>query len=276
MSDSPTIDHAGRTIDFGTTAADYDNHRPGFPESFYARLAEHGWAKPGARALDLGTGTGALALGLARRGLRVVGLDPAAALLEVARGRASRAGLDTQFVEASAESTSMDSASFDLVTAGQCWWWFNEDAVLNEARRVLVRGGRLLIANFCYLPLPGTVAAHTEDLILSHNPGWTKARESGFFPTQVEALDRASFAAVESFSYVEDVPFTHEGWRGRIRTCNGVGAALPAPAVAAFDRELATMLEQEFPEPLVVPHRVFVATGCAGRPDGPGGAAGSK
>lgn len=58
-------DREGRIIDFGRTAADYERFRPGFPESFFDRLVRDGWIAPGQRALDLGTGTGTLALGFA-------------------------------------------------------------------------------------------------------------------------------------------------------------------------------------------------------------------
>ncbi|MCA9524152.1 MAG: methyltransferase domain-containing protein [Myxococcales bacterium] len=84
MSELP-VDHHGRAIAFGKTAADYEAHRPGFPASMFARLRALGWVEPGMRALDLGTGTGSLALELAANGLEVVGLDPSAQLLDVER-----------------------------------------------------------------------------------------------------------------------------------------------------------------------------------------------
>lgn len=259
MSDFPT-DHRGRPIDFGKTASDYERHRPGFPASMYGRLRDRGWIAPGMRGLDLGTGTGSLALGLAAEGLELVALDPAPELLAVARRRASELGLSLSFVQGKAESSGFEAASFDLVSAGQCWWWFDADAALVEARRILRPGGRLLIANFCYIPSPGSVAARTEQLILAHNPGWPKAGESGIFEEQLRDLDRGAFAHVESFSYVEPVRFSHESWRGRMRACNGVGAALAPAQVEAFDGELAQLLALEFPGELLVPHRVFVAT----------------
>ena len=242
-------------------AEDYENFRPGFPESFLDRLTEDGWIEAGQRALDLGTGTGSLALGLAARGLETTGLDIAPNLLEIARSRSQDRGLTAQFVEGRAEATGRDDASFDLVSAGQCWWWFDSDAALIEATRVLSSSGRLIICSFSYLPLPGNVAGRTEDLILEHNPGWPKAGWRGVHPEQVEVLDRGGFLQVESFSYVVDMPFSHEAWRGRIRTCNGVGSALDAEQVELFDAELADLLESEFPGELEVPHRVFAATG---------------
>lgn len=254
-------DHEGRTIDFGRTALDYERHRPGFPDSFFDRIAAAGWITPGQRALDLGTGTGSLAIGFAARGLKVTGLDIAQELLEIASDTAVDRGLDIRFVTGKAEATGLQPASFDLIAAGQCWWWFDSDRTIEEATGILAPGGRLLICNFSYLPLPRNVAQRTEALILEHNPGWPKAGWRGVHPEQVRALDRGGFREVESFSYTMGVPFSHESWRGRIRTCNGVGSALSDEQVATFDRELAQLLVEEFPGPLTVPHRIFATSG---------------
>jgi SAM-dependent methyltransferase len=261
VSDNSLIDHDGRLIDFGRTAVDYEQFRPGFPRSFFDRLEEEGWIAPGQRALDLGTGTGSLALGFAGQGLEATGLDLAPQLLEVGRQRALDRGVSVRFIEGRAEETGFDDGVFDLVSAGQCWWWFDAAATLDEVRRLLVPGGRLLICNFSYLALPGNVAGRTEDLVLKHNPGWPKAGWRGVYPEQVEALDRGGFEQVESFSYVIDVVFSHQQWRGRIRTCNGVGAALSIEQVERFDAELADLLVDEFPGDLSVPHRVFAVSG---------------
>lgn len=262
MSDTnESRDHEGRPIDFGRTAVDYERHRPGFPESLFTQIAQRGWIVEGQRALDLGTGTGTLALGFAAHGLTVTGLDIAPELLDVARQSALDRVLAVDFVVGSAEATGMGDASFDLVSAGQCWWWFDSDSAIQEANRVLSPGGRLLICNFSYLPLPGNVAGITEELILRHNPGWPKAGWRGVHPEQVEALDNGGFVNVESFSYTVDVLFSHEAWRGRIRTCNGVGSALEADEVERFDRDLAETLARRFPGELLIPHRIFATSG---------------
>lgn len=259
-----SMDHEGRRIDFGRTATDYERHRPGFPAGFFDTLKDRGWIAPNDRAVDLGTGTGSVALGLAGSGLEVTGLDIAPELLEVARIAANGRGLTARFVEGRAESTGLESSSYDLVTAGQCWWWFDGDAVVQEVRRILRPGGRLLICDFSYLVLQDNVAGRTEALILEHNPGWPKAGWRGIHPEQVQALDIGGFTAVESFSYVTNVAFTHEAWRGRIRTCNGIGAALDDGAVESFDVDLAGLLAREFPGTLDVRHRVFATSGIMG------------
>lgn len=261
MTADRTEDSERRDIDFGRTAVDYERHRPGFPDNFFDRLVERRWIGRGQRALDLGTGTGSLALGFAARGLVVTGIDLAPELLEVAGKAAAARGLSAHFVERRAEDTGQGAESFDLVSAGQCWWWFDEDAALKEARRVLTPGGRLLICTFSYLPLTGNLANRTEELVLRHNPGWPKAEWIGIHPEIVRALDRAGFTDVESFSYTVDVAFSHEAWRGRIRTCNGVGSALNSEQVEHFDAELAEMLVCDFPPNLLVPHRIFATSG---------------
>ncbi len=181
----------------------------------------------------------------------------------MAGSTAAERGLEVSFVEAPAEATGQADTSFDLVSTGQCWWWFDEDAAIAEASRVLAPGGRLLIYSFSYLPLPGNVESRTEDLVLEHNPGWPKAGWRGIHPEHVRALDQGGFTQVESFSYVIDVPFSATAWRGRIRTCNGVGSALSIEQVERFDADLAKLLAEEFPATFNVPNRVFAASGLS-------------
>ena len=62
-----------------------------------------------------------------------------------------------------------------------------------------------------------------------------------------------------------EVAYTHEGWRGRFRACNGVLALKDPEAIAAFDHDLAALLAADWPADLRVPHRVFVIQGVAPR-----------
>src|SRR6185436_11199908 len=75
-------------VDFGKTASDYAKHRAGFPDRFFDRLFKDGIVAKGARVLDLGTGTGTVARGLAKRHCRVTALDPSEPMLDQAKALA--------------------------------------------------------------------------------------------------------------------------------------------------------------------------------------------
>lgn len=58
--------HTKTAVDFGKIANDYAKHRQGFLQEFFDRLTEHHLIKPGLKVLDIGTGTGNIARGLAQ------------------------------------------------------------------------------------------------------------------------------------------------------------------------------------------------------------------
>ena len=249
-------------IDFGKTASDYAKHRAGFPDRFFERLFVDGIVAKGDRVLDLGTGTGTIARGLARRGCAVTALDRSEALLEQAMALAREAALEIRFVRAAAEETGLPNGTFDVVIAGQCWHWFDRPKAALEARRLLVASGRLVSAHFDWLPLPGNVVEATETLIRAHNPAWTFYGGDGIHPWDIADFCQGGFVDVESFSFDVSVPYAHEGWLGRIRASAGVAASLPPDAVERFNAAHAELLARDFPdEPLHIPHRVFCVIG---------------
>ncbi len=252
-------------VDFGKTAEDYSRHRAGFPDQLFERLSAFGIGGPGQRILDLGTGTGALARGFARRGAEVTALDIAPEMLSAAAALAAAEGLEVDFREGGAEATGLPEGAFDVVTAGQCWHWFDSAAAAAEARRLLRPEGRIAICHFDWLPLPGNVVAASEALIRSHNPAWTLDGRDGFHGFHATALAVAGFLDIESFSFDRGVSYSHEDWRGRIRASAGISGSLAPAEVAAFDLAHAALLAAEFPaDPLVVPHRCFALTARRG------------
>lgn len=245
-------------IDFGRTAQDYGRYRAGFPDELFARLAIFGIGVASQRVLDLGTGTGTLARGFARRGCLVTGLDPSAPLTDEAKRLDQEVGVSIQYVTAKAEQTGLPDASFDVVTAGQCWHWFDRPQVAREVRRLLVPRGWLVIAHFDWIPLPGNVVEATEKLIEQYNPEWKLGGGRGMYPRWLTDIAVAGFQNIETFSFDVFTSYSHEAWRGRIRASAGVAASLSPEKVVRFDADLQQLLQERFPvDPLAVHHRVF-------------------
>lgn len=258
-----SVREMGNQIDFGKTAVDYAKHRAGFPDAFFERLATMGLIRAGMKALDLGTGTGTVARGLAMRGLEATGLDKSTALMEQAKMLDAEAGVAVRYVERTAEATGFPDDSFDIVTAGQCWHWFKRDVTATEARRILKPGRHLVIAHFDWVVLPDNVSDVTENLIRAYNPAWTLGGPWRYYPW-IGDLSAAGLTQIESFSFDQNTPYTHEAWRGRIRASAGIGASSMSPErVAQFDADLAAILAEKFPEPMTVLHRIFAAIGTA-------------
>ena len=250
--------------DFGRTASDYARHRAGFPDVFFERLFADGSLRKGNVVLDLGTGTGSVARGLAVRGCEVTGLDHSAPLLAQAAEMDRAAGVHVKQVRARVENADFSPASFDVITAGQCWHWFDRPRTAALVRRWLRPDGRLLIAHFDWLPLAGNMVQETERLILACNPGWTQHSGSGLYPAWLKDVAEAGFVDLCTWSFDVAVPYSHADWRGRIRASAGVGATLDGAKVKHFDAELGKMLAAHHAaEPMAVPHRVWVLSAIA-------------
>lgn len=249
-------------VDFGLTANDYARHRAGFPASFFERVAPYGVGLHGQAIVDAGTGTGTLARGFAQRGCSVIGIDPAVNMLEQAKQLSAAEGVKVEYQIGTAEATGLPDDSADVVSAGQCWHWFDGDVAARECYRVLRQGGKVVIAHFDWIPLKGNVVEATEQLIQAYNPAWKLGGGSGIYPLWSRHLAENGFSNLEIFTYDTFPPYSHEAWRGRIRASAGIGASLPPEQVAAFDREFGELLHTRFPQdPLPVHHRVFALIG---------------
>ncbi|WP_418122119.1 class I SAM-dependent methyltransferase [Variovorax sp. 160MFSha2.1] len=104
----------------------------------------------GETVLDVGTGTGVVAVTAARRGARVTGLDLTPELLEAARENAAIAGHgDIAWTEGDAENLPYADASFDVVLS-QFGHMFapRPEVAVAEMRRVLKPGGRIAFATW--------------------------------------------------------------------------------------------------------------------------------
>jgi len=120
---------------------------------FKRRLLELALAEPRQRILDLGCGTGTLAIATkqARPDAEVVGLDGDPAILSRARQKAAAAGVEIEFREGLADELPFEEDSFDLVLSTLFFHHLGSAAkrrTADEIARVLEPGGALYVADW--------------------------------------------------------------------------------------------------------------------------------
>ncbi len=126
----------------------------GAERDYRERVVALAGLRPGEAVLDVGCGTGSLAIAARRRGVaegRVHGVDASPAMIARARRKAAAAGMPILFERAAAQSLPFAEADFDVVLTTTVLHCLAQPALpraLGEMRRVLRPGGRLLAVDF--------------------------------------------------------------------------------------------------------------------------------
>ena len=130
---------------FRAVAGSYDRMRPADDRwwEVFERIVAAG-DLDGRRTLDVGCGTGTFAAALADRGAKVWGIDASTEMLAQTRAKGSRA----RFKEGSAEALPFKDGWFERVVMRLSLQHVDRSRALAEAARVLVPGGRIVIASF--------------------------------------------------------------------------------------------------------------------------------
>lgn len=121
---------------------------------FRERLLDLTHLEPGESVLDIGCGTGTLAIAAKRRvgaSANVHGIDASPEMIARARRKATRAGTDVTFDIAQAQSLPFPDARFDMVLSTVMLHHLpraGRAQAIREARRVLRPGGRVLVVDF--------------------------------------------------------------------------------------------------------------------------------
>ncbi len=142
--------------DFITVALSYGQDR-----RWKRRLIDLAAPRPGARVLDLATGTGDIAFAAAARGAKVVGLDITLRMIVLARGKMADVARPFQGRDRGAESAALrfivgdmlalpfPARAFDIVTTGYGLRNVPDlPTAIDEIGRVLAPGGQLLSLDF--------------------------------------------------------------------------------------------------------------------------------
>lgn len=245
----------GKAFDWGRTSLDYAKYRDVYPEIFYEKINARNLCVSGQKVLDLGTGTGVLPRNMYQYGAEWVGTDISGEQIAQARRLAQEGGQQITFLPVAAENLDFPEGTFDVITACQCFTYFDKEEVIRKLAKFLKPEGRLLVLYMSWLPFEDEIAAASEELVLKYNPVWTGAGRVRK-PVSVSGHLYELFGEVYREDYDVEIPFTREGWHGRVKACRGVGASMTAEEVAAWEREHLALLEEIAPETFTVKHQV--------------------
>jgi ubiquinone/menaquinone biosynthesis C-methylase UbiE len=134
------------TARFSGRAADYDRYRQRYPTvEILSRLQAWCGLTPSWLVADVGAGTGMLAEVFLKNENRIFAIEPNQDMRDRMRACVEQhLGHPTpalEILDATAEATTLPTASIDLVAAGRAFHWFDRDRALAEFRRILKPSG---------------------------------------------------------------------------------------------------------------------------------------
>ena len=233
----------GKAFDWGRTSEDYARFRDIYPEIFYRKIIDRGLCVSGQKVLDIGTGTGVLPRHMARFGAEWTGTDISPEQIAQAVRLSQQAGWQIAYHAVPTERLDFPAESFDVITACQCFWYFDHAKVMPLLHRFLKPDGRLLILYMAWLPYEDPIAQASEALVLRYNPDWSGAGER-LKPIGIPDVVYDYFEMEDHEEYRLDVPFTRQSWHGRMKACRGVGASMTGERLAEWEQEHLSLLSQ--------------------------------
>lgn len=249
------IDNA-KAFDWGLASKDYAKYRDIYPPIFYQRIVENNLCVKGQSVLDVGTGTGVLPRNMAKFGAKWTCCDISENQIEQAKLLSK--GLDIEYFVKPTEALDFCPNSFDVITACQCFFYFDHAKACEVFNKILKPNGKLLVLYMAWLPLEDKIAKASEDLVLKYNPVWTGHGEV-FRPAFIPEDYNKNFTLTYKEEYRLPVHFTKESWNGRIKACRGIGASLDTDKIELWEAEHKAMLDKLAPNDFDIAHYVAMA-----------------
>lgn len=212
--------------------------RPDYPPALIDRLVA---LADGREAVDLGAGTGAVALALARRGLKVTAVEPARAMLDLLEEQARHERLAVSAVHASAEETGL-AARFGLAVLADAAHWVDPALAGAELSRLLAPGGVLAVVQPAFARTPFMDAVRAR--LARENPR-SNARPTD--DAQLFALTTGA-ALVEQAQLEQAVTLDEVRLEAVLRSISYVGPALGEARLQALLADVRALAQVHVPE----------------------------
>ncbi|MDA8369068.1 MAG: class I SAM-dependent methyltransferase [Nocardiopsaceae bacterium] len=134
---------------FRSTAPYYARYRPGYPQEFFEHLVARFALNGTQQILDLGCGTGQIALPLAPHVARILAVDPEPSMLTEGQHLATERGIHNidWLAGDSYRLPELALPELTLVTMGAAFHWMDRDGVLQDLDQLVLPGGAVVIAS---------------------------------------------------------------------------------------------------------------------------------
>jgi SAM-dependent methyltransferase len=206
---------------FSDRVENYVKYRPGYPAAVAERLRELNVLKNKSVVADIGSGTGISSLLFLQNDCEVFGVEPNKEMREAAEVFLKDEKL-FHSINASAENTTLENNSVDIILAGQAFHWFDVEKSKTEFKRILKpEGNVVLMWNDRRTDSTDFLKAY-EDLLKMFGTDYLKVNHKN-----IDEKIFDSFWGVEkwnSFTVENFQDFTFEGLKGRLFSSSYVPA----------------------------------------------------
>lgn len=204
-----------RAEGFGALASKYDRARPSYPTELVSWLSQEGTGA----AIDVGCGTGRVALLFAEAGWSVIGVEPDERMAEIARSRGVQVDV-SRF-----EQWEAPRSGYDLVCSGTAWHWIDPLVAYDISATLLRPSGRLAVFRNSYTYHPD-VANAIDAALRRHAPNLlAQCIPLGISPGNLiaqhisEIISRNDlFTAVTQCVFAHDRIVTIKEWINELKT----------------------------------------------------------
>lgn len=223
------------TSRFSNRVDDYVKYRPDYPAAMLGFLEDNYRLQKDNIIADIGSGTGISSLYFLKAGYEVIGVEPNAEMREKSVELLAAFPLFIA-VDGSAEHTTLDDGTIDVIIAGQAFHWFDVIETKKEFKRISKPGG-LLVLFWNERLLRSDFEKEYDALIVKHSIDYVKVDHR-----RIDWENIQSFYAPQPFE-LKEFPnyqtFDFEGLKGRLLS----SSYMPQKGDAGYEPMVAELAE---------------------------------
>lgn len=198
---------------FSNKVENYVKYRPHYPDKIIMTLKDEKILKDESTIADVGCGTGILTELFLRNGNKVYGVEPNKEMREVGEKLLK---LYNNFISinGTAESTTLQDKSVDIVTAAQAFHWFDKERAKDEFLRIMKPAGYVVVVWNTVRKTETPFLRAYESLLFKYGIDYAKVKhENTTGEVMQKFYDKSGFKFV---SFYNEQIFDYEGLKGRL------------------------------------------------------------